>query len=63
MEANVNFVGERPVNRAGCGGFHQFGALLGCKRTRQLNRNLDPINHSIFGEAFFTVVRVDARVR
>ena len=62
-EANVNFMGESAVNGAIGSRLHQLAALFVGEWTCQFDRNLDPIDHSIFGEAFFTIVRVDARVR
>src|SRR5262245_29368999 len=50
------------MNRAGCGGFHQFGALRGSKGARYFDPYVDPINHAVFGEAFFGKVPSAARM-
>ena len=59
-ESNVDFVRECAMNRATGGGLHQLCALLGCKWTREFDPDVDSINHPLFGQTFFAVIRVNS---
>jgi len=62
-QTNVYLRLERAMNRAFASDFDQLRVLFLGQRTGQLHLHVDPIEQALLGFAFFTIFRVNARVR
>src|ERR1700730_6587323 len=62
-QTNVYLRLERAMNRAFASDFDQLRVLFLGQRTGQLHLHIDPIEQALLGFAFFTIFRVNARMR